>query len=40
MMDLPLAYRTEHSTTAWYRAQAERARKEDLEKSKQAKPVL
>jgi hypothetical protein len=40
MTDLPLALRTAHSTTAWYRVQAEKARKQDLEKSKQAKPVF
>ena len=40
MMDLPLAFRTSHSTAVWYRAQAERARQQDLEKSKQAKPVF
>jgi hypothetical protein len=40
MMDLPLAVRTSHSTAVWYRAQAERARQQDLEKSKQAKPVF
>jgi hypothetical protein len=40
MTDLPLAFRTSHSTAVWYRAQAERARQQDLEKSKQAKPVF
>ena len=40
MMDLPLAVRTSHSTAVWYRAQAERARQQDLEKSKQVKPVF
>jgi hypothetical protein len=40
MMDLPLAIRTSHSTAAWYRAESERARKADLERSKQAKPVF
>jgi hypothetical protein len=40
MTDLPLAVRTSHSTAVWYRAQAERARQQDLEKSKQVKPVF
>jgi hypothetical protein len=40
MTDLPLAARTSHSTAVWYRAQAERARQQDLEKSKQVKPVF
>jgi hypothetical protein len=40
MIDLPLALRTSHSTAAWYRAESERARKADLERSKQAKPVF
>ena len=40
MVDLPLAYRTAHSTAVWYRAEVEKARQRDLEKSKQAKPSL
>ncbi|GAC1660025.1 MAG: hypothetical protein NVS9B15_24050 [Acidobacteriaceae bacterium] len=40
MVDLPLAVRTAHATALWYRGQAERARKQDLEKAKAAKPVF
>jgi hypothetical protein len=40
MTDLALAYRTSHSTATWYRAQAERARQQDLAKSKEVKPVF
>ena len=38
MVDLPLALRTAHSTAIWYHQQSELARKQDLEKAKQAKP--
>jgi hypothetical protein len=40
MMDIPLAIRTAHASAVWWRAVAEKARKDDLEKSKQAKPVF
>jgi len=40
MVDVPLARRTSHSTAVWYKAEAEKARVKDLEKAKQAKPVL
>ena len=40
MLDIPLAIRTTHASTVWRRDLAEKARKEDLEKSKQAKPVF
>jgi hypothetical protein len=40
MLDGPLALRTAHAFTVWQRGLAEKARKDDLEKSKQAKPVF
>jgi len=40
MLDVPLAVRTAHAAVVWQRDLAERLRKEDLEKSKNAKPVL
>jgi len=40
MVDVPLAIRTAHAAAVWQRDLAERLRREDLEKSKKAKPVL
>jgi hypothetical protein len=40
MIDGPLALRTAHASAVWQRSLAEKARKDDLERSKQAKPVF
>jgi hypothetical protein len=40
MFDAPLALRTAHAFVVWQRGLAEKARKDDLEKSKQVKPVF
>jgi hypothetical protein len=40
MLDAPLAIRTAHAAAVWQRDLAERLRREDLERSKKAKPVL
>jgi hypothetical protein len=40
IVDVPLAIRTAHASTVWWRDIAEKARKEDLEKSKKARPVF
>ena len=40
MLDAPLALRTAHAFAVWQRGLIEKARKDDLEKSKQAKPVF
>jgi len=40
MLDNPLAVRTAHAAAVWQRDLAEKQRREDLEKSKNAKPIL
>jgi hypothetical protein len=40
MLDVPLAVRTARTSTAWQRQMAEKARKDDVEKSKTVKPVF
>ena len=40
MVDLPVVRRTSHTTAVWWKAEVEKARIRDLEKAKQAKPVL
>ena len=40
MLDAPLALRTAHAYYVWQRDLAEKTRKEDLEKSRNVKPVF